>query len=67
LPTALVLVLGFGGMIALGAAILALPVSSAGGQSTPVLDAFFTATSAVCVKGLVVVVRARTGVASVKR
>lgn len=48
-------VYGFCGFIALGAAILTLPVASADAHWTPVLDALFTSTSAVCVTGLVVV------------
>ena len=54
-PAPLVLIYGFLAMIVVGTIILVLPVSSAGGQWTPVLDALFTATSAVCVTGLVVV------------
>lgn len=38
-----------------GAALLCLPVASAGAGRAPVLTALFTATSAVCVTGLVVV------------
>lgn len=41
--------------IIVGAALLMLPVASSGGQSTPLGTALFTATSAVCVTGLVVV------------
>jgi trk system potassium uptake protein len=55
LQPALLFVLGFGGLILLGALLLALPVSSQSGQWTAPLDALFTATSAVCVTGLVVV------------
>lgn len=55
LPPALVLALGFALMIAIGTVVLMLPVSSAAGQWTPFIDALFTATSAVCVTGLVVV------------
>jgi len=51
----LVLVYGFLGVIALGTLLLALPVSSKAGHFTPFVDALFTATSAVCVTGLVVV------------
>jgi trk system potassium uptake protein len=55
-PTpAVVLVRGFLLMIAIGTGILMLPISSASGRWTPVVDALFTATSAVCVTGLVVV------------
>ena len=49
------LIIGFAGMIALGTILLALPVSARSGEWTPPLDALFTATSAVCVTGLVVV------------
>jgi trk system potassium uptake protein TrkH len=55
LPPALVLALGFALMIAIGTLLLVLPVSNAAGEWTPLLDALFTATSAVCVTGLVVV------------
>lgn len=41
--------------ILLGAVLLMLPVSSASGQATPFVDALFTATTATCVTGLVVV------------
>ena len=51
---AMVLLVGFAVVIAIGAAILMLPVSSAEGAWTRPLDALFTATSAVCVTGLVV-------------
>jgi len=48
------LILSFVLLDAVGALALALPVSSKSGQSTPIVDAFFTATSAVCLTGLVV-------------
>src|SRR5436305_3140870 len=51
---ALVFVYGFAGFIGVGGLILTLPIASAAGQWTPVVDALFTATSAVCVTGLVV-------------
>ncbi len=51
----LILVYGFAGIIALGTIMLMLPVSSRTGQFTPPVNALFTATSAVCVTGLVVV------------
>lgn len=41
--------------IAVGTALLMLPVSSAKGGVTPFIDALFTATSAVCVTGLTTV------------
>lgn len=50
-----ILVLGFAGVILVGAFLLTLPISSKDGQSFRFLDALFTATSAVCVTGLVVV------------
>jgi trk system potassium uptake protein TrkH len=49
-----VIVLSFATLITLGTLLLALPVSSKTGSFTPLLDAFFTATSATCVTGLVV-------------
>lgn len=54
-PAALVLVAGFIVLILVGTALLMLPVSSANGTWTPPVVALFTATSAVCVTGLVVV------------
>lgn len=42
------------GLIGLGTIVLVLPASGAGGNSIGLLDAFFTATSAVCVTGLIV-------------
>lgn len=50
-----ILVLGFAIIILLGAGLLSLPISSASGDGLPYLDALFTATSATCVTGLVVV------------
>jgi len=50
-----ILVLGFAGIILLGTFILMLPLSGRNGESLPFIDALFTATSAVCVTGLVVV------------
>ncbi len=51
---AVILVLGFAALIAFGTVVLMLPISSASGTWTSVVDALFTATSAVCVTGLVV-------------
>ncbi len=48
------IIIGFAGLILLGALVLMLPLCSQGGQITPFGDALFTATSAVCVTGLVV-------------
>ncbi len=50
-----VLVLGFGAVILLGSILLSLPISSLNGKSIGFINALFTATSAVCVTGLVVV------------
>ena len=49
------LVFGFMAVIALGTLLLALPVSAKAGRSIGVFDSLFTATSAVCVTGLVAV------------
>jgi trk system potassium uptake protein TrkH len=50
-----VLVSGFAIVIAVGAGILMLPISSAAGTWTSPIDALFTSTSAVCVTGLAIV------------
>lgn len=50
-----ILVLGFMMLIALGTFLLNLPIASQNGESIGFIDALFTATSAVCVTGLVVV------------
>lgn len=55
LHPAQVVVLGFGSTILVGAALLSLPISTADGTVPSFIDALFTATSAVCVTGLVVV------------
>lgn len=47
--------LGFGTILGIGTFLLSLPVATESGRATPVLDALFTATSALCVTGLVVV------------
>lgn len=44
----------FVGLIAIGTALLALPLSTVEGNSIAFVDAVFTATSAVCVTGLIV-------------
>ena len=46
---------GFASMIALGTLLLSLPIAQKPGAAVSVLDALFTATSAVCVTGLVAV------------
>jgi len=49
------LLMGFGLIILVGALLLRLPIASTSGKSMPFIDALFTATSATCVTGLVVV------------
>ncbi|MCK4591526.1 MAG: Trk family potassium uptake protein, partial [Candidatus Latescibacteria bacterium] len=49
------LALSFLGVILLGTVLLKLPLASAAGKTTSLIDALFTATSATCVTGLVVV------------
>ncbi|HEU0236895.1 MAG TPA: potassium transporter TrkG [Candidatus Limnocylindrales bacterium] len=51
---AVVLIAGFAVLIALGTVVLMLPISSAAGTWTGFVAALFTATSATCVTGLVV-------------
>ena len=55
LGTATVMALGFLSIILLGTILLMLPISSAEGKLTSPLTALFTAVSATCVTGLVVV------------
>ncbi|GMO00130.1 TrkH family potassium uptake protein [Parageobacillus thermoglucosidasius] len=50
-----VLVAGFAVIILVGTALLMLPIATNDGKGLPFLDALFTATSATCVTGLVVV------------
>lgn len=50
-----ILVVGFALLILTGAFLLTLPISSANGKGTGFLNALFTATSSVCVTGLIVV------------
>ena len=49
-----IIILGFAGVILVGALLLMLPLASADGCVTPFPKTLFTATSAVCVTGLVV-------------
>lgn len=49
----IMIVISFLAVIVSGAALLSLPAASAGGQTTELLDALFTANSATCVTGLV--------------
>ncbi|SDZ29494.1 trk system potassium uptake protein TrkH [Proteiniborus ethanoligenes] len=55
LNPAQVLALGFGGLILIGATLLNLPLASVDGKSIGFINSLFTASSAVCVTGLVVV------------
>lgn len=56
--TTQMIILSFLSTILIGALILMLPVSSASGEATSFVDALFTATTSVCVTGLVVVTTA---------
>ena len=49
-----IILLGFGAVILLGSLLLMLPFATRDGRGAPLSDALFTATSAVCVTGLVV-------------
>ena len=49
------IVIGFAAIILIGGTLLSLPIASESGQPTPFLTALFTANSATCVTGLVVV------------
>lgn len=51
----MILALGFLGTILAGSILLTLPIANRQGEITPYVTALFTATSAVCVTGLVVV------------
>lgn len=55
ISTTHLILLSFLVTVLLGAVLLTLPISSADGQATPFVDALFTATTATCVTGLVVV------------
>lgn len=50
-----ILVIAFAGLIVIGSLLLMLPAASQDGSSLSFIDALFTATSAVCVTGLIVV------------
>lgn len=49
-----IILFGFAAVIMIGALLLMLPIASNSGEATSFFDAIFTATSAVCVTGLVV-------------
>ena len=50
-----VLALGYAGCIMVGTGLLMLPYATVSGKNPSLIDAFFTATSAICVTGLIVV------------
>ncbi len=58
LTTTQIITLSFLLVILLGTILLAIPPASADGTATPISDAMFTATSCVCVTGLVTVTTA---------
>ena len=58
LTTTQIITLSFLFVILIGSLLLAAPFASADGTATPFLDAMFTATSCVCVTGLVTVTTA---------
>lgn len=53
LTTFQILILGFAAVVAIGSCLLALPISTVDGQGASLEDSWFTATSAVCVTGLI--------------
>lgn len=54
LSSSQIISLGFAAVILLGALLLMLPFATRDGRGAPFFDALFTATSAICVTGLVV-------------
>ena len=46
---------GFAVVVVIGTILLSLPIASESGEPTPIMNALFTAVSAVCVTGLIVV------------
>ena len=50
-----IVALGFAGAILVGTGLLSLPAATSTGEAAPAITALFTATSAVCVTGLVTV------------
>ncbi len=55
LSTTHIILFSFFAAVLVGAVLLALPISSANGEWTSLVDALFTSTTATCVTGLVVV------------
>ena len=58
LTTTQIIILSFLFVILIGTLLLTTPLASANGEATPFIDALFTATSCVCVTGLVTVTTA---------
>ncbi|MGD9873573.1 MAG: TrkH family potassium uptake protein [Kiritimatiellia bacterium] len=54
LKPAQLMLMGFSGAIGVGTVLLMLPAATVSGARMPLVDALFTATSAVCVTGLIV-------------
>ena len=54
LSSSQIILFGFAGVILVGTMLLMLPFATRTGQSAPFGDALFTATSAVCVTGLII-------------
>ena len=53
LSTTQIILLGFLCAIIIGTVLLSLPICSASGKGTPLIDALFTSTTSICVTGLV--------------
>ena len=51
---AMIILLGFAGIILFGAFLLCLPIANKAGEWMPFIDALFTSTTSVCVTGLMV-------------
>ncbi len=58
LTTTQMIIISFFATVFIGGVLLSLPFASASGRATPFIDALFTATTSVCVTGLVVVTTA---------
>lgn len=58
LTTTQIIIMSFVLAVFAGTILLTMPIASASGQATPFIDALFTATTSVCVTGLVVVTTA---------
>ena len=60
LSTTQAVMLSFFLAIFVGSILLALPISSSGSEAVPYIDALFTATTSICVTGLVTLPTATT-------